>query len=278
MKELVSLRAYLSITLATFNLKIKINRKDRPEQSGLFFLKGPHLIELELIQKFPATIIAVDEAGRGPVAGPVVVGAIRVDVQNAESLASIVESLRMIGVTDSKKLTPKKRLALLNDLGVKIEDYRKPSILIEQGLQISYLSWEMDHQVIDSENILAASLRAMKEASLSLLNSEEKKNHTYILIDGHMKLRWGKEEESVKSSLHEFPIIKGDMHSALIGLASVIGKEKRDQWMHQMDEIYPQYEFKKHFGYPTAKHKELIKKYGPSPIHRLTFKGVKEYL
>jgi ribonuclease HII len=236
------------------------------------------LIELELIQKFPATIIAVDEAGRGPVAGPVVVGAIRLDIQNAQALSSIVESLRMLGVTDSKKLTPKKRLSLLSDLGIMIEDYRKQSALTDLEVKISYLSWEMDHQVIDAENILSASLRAMKEASLSLLNSEKKQSNVYILIDGHMKLRWAKEEEGIKQSLYEFPIVKGDMHSALIGLASIIGKEKRDQWMHKMDEIYPQYEFKKHFGYPTAKHKELIKKFGPSPIHRLTFKGVKEYI
>lgn len=236
------------------------------------------MIELELIQKFPATIIAVDEAGRGPVAGPVVVGAIRLDVPDVESLKVIVESLRMIGVTDSKKLTPKKRLALLNDLGVIISDYRKIQKIEASNLEISYISWEMDHQVIDAENILAASLRGMKEATLNLLSSEKKNAQTVILIDGHMKLRWRKEEEEIKQTVSEFPIIKGDMHSALIGLASIIGKEKRDQWMHQMDEIYPQYEFKKHFGYPTAKHKELIKKYGPSPIHRLSFKGVKEYI
>ncbi len=236
------------------------------------------MIELELIQKFPATIIAVDEAGRGPVAGPVVIGAICLDIKNAESLEHIVTSLRMIGVTDSKKITTKKRLSLLNDLGIVISDYRQTQTLESHDVKISYLSWEMDHQVIDSENILAASLRGMKEASLDLLDSSLKNKNIYILIDGHMKFRWGSHESELKNSVHEFPIIKGDMHSALIGLASIIGKEKRDQWMHQMDEIYPQYEFKKHFGYPTAKHRELIKKHGPSPIHRLTFKGVKEFL
>lgn len=236
------------------------------------------MIELELIKKFPATIIAVDEAGRGPVAGPVVIGAICLDIKNGESLKQVVESLRMIGVTDSKKLTAKKRLSLLSDLGVVISDYRKTQILESSDVKISYLSWEMDHRVIDSENILAASLRGMKEASLKLFDSSLKYKNSYILIDGHMKLRWGNHEAELKNGIHEFPIIKGDMHSALIGLASIIGKEKRDQWMHQMDEIYPQYEFKKHFGYPTAKHKELIRKHGPSPIHRLSFKGVKEYL
>ena len=178
----------------------------------------------------------------------------------------------------TKKLTSKKRLSLLNDLGVEITDYRCQKKIQSGETTISYVTWEMDHQVIDQENILSASLRGMKEAGLSLLGSEKKQSCVYLLIDGHMKLRWSKEEEMIKQSLHEYPIIKGDMHSALIGLASVIGKEKRDQWMHQMDEIYPQYEFKKHFGYPTAKHKELIKKFGPSPIHRLTFKGVKEFL
>ncbi len=236
------------------------------------------MIELELIQKFPATIIAVDEAGRGPVAGPVVVGAIRVDLKSQDELISLVESLRMIGVTDSKKLTPKKRLSLLSDLGIEITDYREEKILEANDSKIKYISWEMDHKVIDQENILSASLRGMKEATISLLSSESEQTNIYILIDGHMKLRWASEEAELKNSVQEFPIIKGDMHSALIGLASIIGKEKRDQWMHLMDEKYPQYEFKKHFGYPTAKHKELIKKHGPSPIHRLTFKGVKEYI
>ena len=235
------------------------------------------MIELELIQNFPATIIALDEAGRGPVAGPVVVGAIRIDVESAEELEFMIESLRMVGVSDSKKLNSAMRLSILKDLEIELKEFREVHSLTSET-KITYVSWEMDHQVIDVENILAASLRGMKEAALKLLDSEEKKSAVYFLIDGHMKLRWGMNENEIKNSVQEFPIIKGDLHSVLIGLASIIGKEKRDEWMHKMDTLYPIYGFKKHFGYPTKKHRELIKTHGPSPIHRLSFKGVKEFV
>lgn len=232
------------------------------------------MIELELIENFPCTIIALDEAGRGPVAGPVVIGGMRMDFESKEYLECFIHTLRMVGVSDSKKLTHPERKNILEDLSFSLKAFRE----LQTEEEISYISWEMDHQVIDRENILAASLRGMKEAALYLLNSKEKKSAVYFLIDGHMKLRWTIEEAEVKSSIQEFAIVEGDWHSALIGLASIVAKESRDQWMHKMDEIYPAYEFKNHFGYPTKKHRELIKVHGPSPIHRLSFKGVKEYL
>jgi len=130
----------------------------------------------------------------------------------------------------------------------------------------------MDHEIIDEENILAASLRGMKEAVLFL--SDKKNVNTTVLIDGPRNLRWGKDV----SPWNEVPIIKGDSKSLLIGLASIMAKEKRDAFMKEMHEKYPQYGFNSHFGYPTESHRNAIKEFGPCLIHRKTFKGVKEYI
>ena len=161
---------------------------------------------------------------------------------------------------------------MLKKLGIELADFRQKNIVELKGIQISYVTWEMDHMIIDQENILAASLRGMKEASLAL--SELKNNSTTVLIDGHMKFRWGTEV----SPWNEMPIIKGDSKSLLIGLASIIAKEKRDAFMRDMDELYPQYGFARHFGYPTKDHRKAIEQHGPCPIHRKSFKGVKEYV
>lgn len=230
------------------------------------------MIELKLIQKFPQEIIAVDEVGRGPLSGPVVIGAVRVLVQNKAELNSLLKSLKPSGVTDSKKLTPEKRLSILKKLGVTLLPYQHKGDLSIKNVQVSYVTWEMDHEVIDRENILGASLRGMKEAALFLSN--EKNTGTTVLIDGNKKFRWDKHV----SPFNEVPIVKGDQHSLLIGLASIVAKEKRDAHMRQMHELYPQYGFDSHFGYPTKSHREAIKEFGPSPFHRKTFKGVKEFV
>ncbi len=230
------------------------------------------MLELKLINEFPQEIIATDEVGRGPLSGPVVVGAVRVQIENAEALKGLLRFLRPKGIKDSKKLTSVDRLKILKKLGMSDQGFRKKGMVELKGVELSYVTWEMDHEVIDQENILAASLRGMKEAS-SFLN-ESKKVPTTVLIDGKIKLRWGEE----KSPWKEIPIIKGDSKSLLIGLASIIAKEKRDEYMTQMHELYPQYGFNAHFGYPTASHRKAIQTHGPCLIHRKTFKGVKEFL
>ena len=230
------------------------------------------MIELKLITEYPQEIIATDEVGRGPLSGPVVIGAVRIMVENQAALKKVLKLLKLAHVTDSKKISPKDRGVILKNLGVKDHDFRSKKILVLKDVKISYVTWEMDHEIIDQENILAASLRAMKEASQFL--STKKKNQTTVLIDGHMKLRWG----TKTSPWNEIPIIKGDSKSLLIGLASLIAKEKRDIFMRSMHELYPQYGFNSHFGYPTKSHREAIQKHGPCPIHRKTFKGVKEFL
>ncbi len=229
------------------------------------------MIELELIKKFPQEIIAVDEVGRGPLCGPVVIGAVRLYVESKTELSSLLKKLRTSGVKDSKKLSPSERSKILFGLGMELIPFREKGEISFDGLKLSFVTWEMDHEVIDRENILAASLRGMKEASLFL--SKKKKNLTTVLIDGNMRFRWDKE-----SPFTELPIIGGDKISLLIGLASVVAKEKRDIFMGQMHELYPQYGINSHYGYPTKFHRDAIKEFGPSPIHRKSFKGVKEYV
>lgn len=230
------------------------------------------MIELKHITTFPHEIIATDEVGRGPLSGPVVIGAVRILIENADALKGLIKFLRPKGVRDSKTLTAEDRQCVLSKLGVEVGEFRSVKLVLLKGIEVSYVTWEMDHTVIDQENILAASLRGMKEASLEL--SKLKNSETTVFIDGNKSFRWSKDAPTWK----EVPIIKGDSKSVLIGLASIIAKEKRDDYMRKMHELYPQYGFATHMGYPTESHREAIKLHGPSPIHRKTFKGVAEFL
>ncbi|HXH29619.1 MAG TPA: ribonuclease HII [Bacteriovoracaceae bacterium] len=230
------------------------------------------MIELKLIKEFPCEILAVDEVGRGPLSGPVVISAVKVWIEDEACLRNLLKFLRPKGVKDSKKLTTEERLKVLKKLGVVLLPYKESGVLDFKGTRVSFITWDMCHQTIDEENILAASLRGMREAATFL--SIGKKNQTTILIDGHLKLRWGRK----KSPWTEIPLIKGDTKSLLIGLASIIAKEKRDAFMREMHELYPQYGFDHNYGYPTREHKKALRAFGPCPIHRKTFKGVKECL
>lgn len=230
------------------------------------------MFELKHISQFPLEIIATDEVGRGPLSGPVVIGAVRIQIETAEALKTLGKSLRAKGIKDSKKLTEVDRQKVLKKLGIEDHGFRKAAEIEVKGIKINYVTWDMDHQKIDELNILAASLEGMKEASQNL--SQTKNLNTTVFIDGHQKMRWGNES----SPWNEVPVIKGDAKSVLIGLASIIAKEKRDAFMKEMHELYPQYGFASHFGYPTKEHRLAIQKFGPSPIHRKTFKGVKEFV
>lgn len=230
------------------------------------------MLELKLIPQFPQEIIATDEVGRGPLGGPVVVGAVRLMVHEPEALKTVLKFLRLRKIKDSKKISSEERSKILLKLGVLDLPFRQEGRLDLKGIEVSYVTWDMDHEVIDQENILAASLRGMKESAQHL--SVGKKVDTTVLIDGHMKLRW----ENKVSPWNEIPLVKGDSKSLLIGLASIIAKEKRDAYMREMHELYPQYGFNSHFGYPTKSHRQAIAEFGPCFIHRKTFKGVKEFV
>ena len=230
------------------------------------------MFETKHIKSWPREIIAVDEVGRGPLGGPVVVGGVRILVESAQALETLTKSLRSRGIKDSKQLDGEDRQALLKKLNIELHAHQVEGLLEVRGVQISYVTWEMCHETIDRENILAASLRGMKEAALFLSKTE--KQLTTIFIDGNQKLRWGSEV----SPWDEITVIEGDSKSTLIGLASIIAKEKRDAYMREMHELYPHYGFNKNSGYGTASHRAAIQKFGPCPIHRKTFGGVKEFL
>ena len=177
-------------------------------------------------------IAGIDEAGRGPLAGPVVAGAV-----------ILPKDCLIEGVNDSKKLSEKKREKLYDDI---IEN------AVAWGVGI------VDHTVIDEINILNATRRAMK---LAIENLEVKPD--YILIDAEKKVD--------TNGIPYLPIIKGDALSISIGAASILAKVTRDRIMREYDNIFPMYGFEKHKGYGTKAHVEAIKEYGPCMIHRQSF-------
>ncbi len=182
-------------------------------------------------------IAGVDEAGRGPLAGPVVAASV------------ILPSFFSIsGLDDSKKLTPSQR----DNLYPQIYTYA-----VSVGIGI------IGPKVIDRINILQASLQAMALAVNSLRPRPD-----YLLIDGNF---------NIPSVFPQQPIIKGDSLSVSIAAASVVAKVTRDRLMQKHHQDYSQYEFARHKGYPTKAHKEAIRTFGICLIHRRSFKGVKEH-
>ncbi|MBI2430294.1 MAG: ribonuclease HII [Ignavibacteriales bacterium] len=176
-------------------------------------------------------IAGVDEAGRGPLAGPVVASAVIFE-----------QGIVIDGVNDSKKLTEKKREELFH-------------IIHEQALAIGI--GIVSHEVIDRINILQASFLAMNKALENLKQIPQQ-----LLVDGNF---FRHEKYPVEN------IIKGDSLSHSIAAASIIAKVTRDALMKELHEQYPQYGFAKHKGYGTKAHIEAIQKYGYSPIHRRSF-------
>jgi ribonuclease HII len=183
-------------------------------------------------------IAGLDEAGRGPLAGPVVAAAVVLPFD-----------ADLPGLNDSKKLTANKREELFPKIKTQAVSY---------GVAV------VDAEVIDEINILQAALLAMKQAVENLLCDPD-----LLLIDGNQK---------IDSSLKQWVIVKGDTKSFFIAAASVLAKVTRDHIMEDYHQLYPQYEFARHKGYGTKLHKGLIAEYGPCPIHRRTFRGVTEYL
>jgi len=187
--------------------------------------------EAEAYSKGISLVAGVDEAGRGPLAGPVVAAAV-----------ILPEDVFIEGLNDSKKLTPRKRDLLFDIIKEKAVAY---------GIGI------VDEKFIDETNILIATKKAMEIAIRSLNPQPE-----LLLIDA-VRL----EEVDIR----QIPIIKGDSLSISIAAASIIAKVTRDRLLEEMDSLYPQYGFKKHKGYGTKEHINAIKKYGICPIHRVSF-------
>lgn len=177
------------------------------------------------------TVCGIDEAGRGPLAGPVYAAAV-----------VLPDGLEIPGLNDSKKLTPKKRDKLFDVILDEAEDYCVASA---------------SEQEIDDLNILQATFLAMNRAVQGLKTIPD-----YALVDGNKDPGLG---------IPTGTIIKGDSRSMSIAAASILAKVSRDRYMLEMAKLYPEYQFEKHKGYGTKLHYEMLAKYGPSDIHRKTF-------
>ncbi len=197
----------------------------------------PFVFEKEAFRSGYGLVAGIDEAGRGPLAGPVVAAAV-----------ILPKDCRIRNLTDSKKLTPRQREDLFPEI-------HEQAVCLGVGIS--------DAALIDRINILEATRQAMKQAVLALDPSPD-----YLLIDA----------VRIDSSLPQQGIIKGDLRSHSISAASVIAKVTRDRIMDEYDQVYPEYNFKQHKGYGTKEHRMKIRSFGPTPIHRKSFRGVREYL
>ena len=194
--------------------------------------------EKELYEKGYQLIAGIDEVGRGPLVGPVVT-----------SCVILPKNFCLEGLTDSKKLTEKKREAFFD-------------IIMEKAIAVGI--GIMDENVIDEVNIYEATKLAMYDAIKKCKTKPD-----YLLIDA-MKLE--------NTDIPSLSIIKGDLKSISISAASVIAKVTRDRMMDDLHKKYPMYNFKKNKGYPTKEHIKAIEKYGIIKEHRKTFNPVSKYL
>ena len=176
-------------------------------------------------------ICGVDEAGRGPLAGPVYAAAV-----------ILPPNLEIPGLTDSKKLSDKKRRELF-------------PVIQEQA--VAYGIGSASEQEIDEINILQATFLAMRRALAQLTVTPD-----LVLIDGNRATDFGLPVKTV---------VKGDSLIANIAAASVLAKVSRDDWMLEMAKQYPQFGFEIHKGYPTRAHYDALRAHGPCPIHRMSF-------
>lgn len=183
----------------------------------------------------PVPTIGVDEAGRGCLAGPVFAGAV------------ILSRPEKKIFSDSKVLTEARR----DELFLRIQEHHEWAVGIATANEI------------DEINILRASLLAMKRAVEGL-----KVKSGHLLIDGKFRI------PDMATSFVQTAFIKGDMRVAPISAASIVAKVSRDQWMKKLAQEFPEYGFEIHKGYGTESHRRALAKLGPSPHHRLTFKGV----
>ncbi len=194
-------------------------------------------------------VIGADEAGRGPLAGPVVAAALCLDPERIPA-----------GLNDSKKVSEKVRERLFAEL---CQEARAYAVVIK------------DAAFIDEVNILEASLQAMAEAADQVFKAlcSQSILATRLLIDGNCAL--GHRVHTCRSVFQQ-PIVKGDARAWAIAGASILAKVSRDRIMHLLDAQYPGYGFATHKGYPTAQHRAALRRLGPTPVHRLSFRGVEQ--
>ncbi len=221
-------------------------------------IKRMLLCEKKVFSEGASIIIGVDEAGRGPLAGPVVAAAI---VLRPAPLKKFIMPRYNERIDDSKKLRPTQRNRAFSEL--------RKRTLFGVGLR--------DNLFIDRNNIKVATLEAMRQAVINLIkkycrlnNKKEKdiKRNVCILVDGNM---------SPTLPYKTIRILKGDSRSLSIAAASIIAKVIRDRIMVSYDRLFPQYGFFRHKGYGTRFHMGAIQKFGPCAIHRKSFEPIKRY-
>jgi ribonuclease HII len=207
-----------------------ISQISSPADDSFF---SEHIPSFALDDNF--TLAGVDEAGRGPLAGPVVAAAV-----------ILPSSPQIFGLGDSKMIPAEQREALYWEI-------------TETALATSVSV--VDSSIIDNVNILVAAMQAMREAVKNL-----KIPPNFVVVDGNQRPGTGVRERA---------IVKGDQKSAAIMAASIVAKVTRDFLMKEMHEIYPHYGFDRHKGYACRTHLEAIRRYGPCPLHRMSFEPVR---
>lgn len=212
-------------------LYLRIMRQRTLEQKETARLQALELYEQDLRSKGFRMIAGVDEAGRGPLAGPVVAAAV-----------ILPSGIRLNGLNDSKKVTPANRERLFEEIKEKA---------------VSFSTGVVSEKEIDIINIYQASLKAMRFAVVEMQYTPD-----YVLVDA-VKIP--------EISIPQMPLIRGDGISVSIAAASILAKVTRDRLMDNYDKEFPQYGFARHKGYGTRDHMEAICKYGPCPIHRNSF-------
>lgn len=203
--------------------------------------------ETEAYSRGHAFVVGIDEAGRGPLAGPVVAAA-----------CVLPPGFLIENINDSKKLSKKKRAELFHFL------------ITHQA--ISYSVAIVDAQRIDAINIYQATMEAMRDAVRKLSVVPD-----CLLVDG-LHLTFPQKEDEHFAAKPSLKIIKGDQLSCSIAAASIIAKESRDALMQAYHDQWPEYGFADHKGYGTKKHLQALNVFGPCPIHRLSFEPVKTYV
>ena len=217
------------------------------KKSGLLIAGANELPPLDRQEKIwrqrgYACLAGVDEAGRGPLAGPVVAAAVILP-------ASVPPESRLWKVNDSKKLKP----------GLREELYR---VILEEA--VAWAVAEGSVEEVDRLNILQASLLAMSRAASALAVRPD-----LCLVDGNQAFAGGPPA---------YAIPHGDARVRCIAAASIVAKVTRDRTMAGYERLYPGYGFGRHMGYGTAEHRAAISRYGPCAIHRRSFRGVREFI
>jgi ribonuclease HII len=213
--------------------------------------------EKELWQKGIKYVAGMDEAGRGPWAGPVVAAAVilpenfySISCGTGFTIAAGRGRVDFSGIRDSKRLSPKKRKEL--------------SIIIKENA-VAYSTGIVQSEEIDNLNILQATFKAMKKALEQLPARPQ-----FLLVDGNCRIPG--------IDMPQLTIIKGDSLSLSIAAASILAKVTRDEIMQKLNRKFPYYGFSRHKGYGTREHEKKLKKFGPSELHRFSFRPVKNFI